>query len=47
MYKRQTPRRLAVIPLEPIVAANPGVEFAVTPPWLKRVWIDPEYEGTD
>jgi hypothetical protein len=41
------PRRLEVVALEPIAAADPGVEFAVTPPWRKRVWVDPEYEGTD
>ena len=41
------PRRLRLIPLEPIAASDPAVEFAVTPPWLKRVWRDPEYEGTD
>jgi hypothetical protein len=40
------PRRLAVIPLEPI-AAEDETEFAVTPPWQKVVWLDPEYEGTD
>ena len=45
---RATPSgRLRLIPLEPIAAADPAVEFAVTPPWLKRVWLDPEYEGTD
>jgi hypothetical protein len=45
---RTTPGgRLSLIPLEPIAAENPDVEFAVTPPWLKKVWRDPEYEGTD
>jgi hypothetical protein len=45
---RATPRqRLRLIPLEPIVARHPRVAFAVTPPWRKRVWRDPEYEGTD
>ena len=42
-----TPRRLGLIPLEPVAAAEPGTEFAVSPPWRKRVWLDPEYEGTD
>jgi hypothetical protein len=42
-----TPRRLDLIPLEPIAAEHPGTEFAITPPWYKRVWLDPEYEGTD
>jgi hypothetical protein len=45
---RTTPReRLRLIPLEPIVARRPGERFAVTPPWLKDVWRDPEAEGTD
>jgi hypothetical protein len=42
-----TPRRLTLIPLEPIAEAHPDTEFAITPPWLKRVWLDPEYAGTD
>jgi hypothetical protein len=47
-FVRSTPgRRLRLIPLEPIAARHPRVEFAITPPWRKRVWRDPEYEGTD
>jgi len=47
-FARVTPaRRLTLIPLEPIAASEPGAEFAVTPPWRKRVWLDPEYHGTD
>ena len=47
-FARVTPaRRLTLIPLEPIAASNPDTEFAVTPPWRKRVWLDPEYDGTD
>jgi hypothetical protein len=42
-----TPRRLGLIPLEPIAASDPDTEFAITPPWYKRVWLGPEYEGTD
>ncbi len=35
-----------LIPLEPIaVTARAG--FAITPPWLKRAWRDPEAERTD
>jgi hypothetical protein len=41
------PRRLGLIPLEPIAETGPEPEFAVTPPWRKRVWLDPEYDGTD
>ena len=43
---RFTPgRRVHLIPLEPI-AATSAAEFAISPPWLKRVWTDPEAEGT-
>jgi hypothetical protein len=41
------PRRLGLIPLEPIAAENADLEFAITPPWRKRVWLEPEYDGTD
>jgi hypothetical protein len=41
------PEAITLIPLEPIAADDDGVGFAVTPPWLKKVWFDPEYEGTD
>ena len=40
------PRSCAWIALEP-VAAGERRRFAITPPWRKRVWFDPEYEGTD
>lgn len=46
---RITPgRRVHLVPLEP-VAADEGAayRFAVTPPWRKRVWRDPEASGTD
>jgi hypothetical protein len=46
---RITPgRRVHLVPLEPI-AEDEGAaySFAVSPPWLKRVWRDPEAEGTD
>ncbi len=47
-YARFTPaRRLALVPLEPIATAHPETKFAVTPPWRKKVWLDPEYAGTD
>lgn len=36
-----------LVPLEPIAATDPDVSFAITAPWLKRVWGDPEYGGTD
>lgn len=43
---RFTPgRRVHLIPLEPI-AADEHATFAVVPPWLKKVWRDPEAEGT-
>ncbi|HET9198628.1 MAG TPA: hypothetical protein VFN92_10290 [Solirubrobacterales bacterium] len=43
---RYTPgHRVQLIPLEPI-AAQSHTRFAVSPPWQKRVWLDPEAEGT-
>jgi hypothetical protein len=38
--------RVHLIPLEPI-AAGAQDAFAVSPPWRKRVWLDPEARGTD
>jgi hypothetical protein len=38
--------RVHLIPLEPIAATN-SEQFAVSPPWLKKVWLDPEATGTD
>jgi hypothetical protein len=44
---RFTPgRRVHLVPLEPI-AADGAATFAISPPWLKKVWRDPEAEGTD
>jgi hypothetical protein len=43
---RFTPgRRVHLIPLEDI-AATSTARFAISPPWLKQVWLDPEAEGT-
>ena len=39
-------RRVHLIPLEQI-AKTSTARFAVSPPWLKKVWLDPEYAGTD
>jgi len=41
-------RRVHLVPLEPI-ADDEGAayDFAVSPPWRKRVWRDPEASGTD
>jgi hypothetical protein len=35
-----------LVPLEPLAAAD-STTFAISPPWLKQVWRDPEAEGTD
>lgn len=44
---RFTPgRRVHLVPLEPIAASDRST-FAVSPPWRKQVWLDPEAEGTD
>lgn len=37
--------RVHLIPLEPI-AAESSASFAISPPWRKDVWLDPEAEGT-
>jgi hypothetical protein len=43
---RFTPgRRVHLVPLEQI-AVETDARFAVSPPWLKQVWLDPEYAGT-
>ena len=40
-------RRIHLVPLEPIAEEQGGAyRFAVSPPWRKRVWRDPEAEGT-
>lgn len=44
--RRLDPDELRVIPLEPIVAAGNAPPFAVSPPWEKGVWSDPESMGT-
>jgi hypothetical protein len=46
---RITPgRRVHLVPLEPIAADEGAVyRFAISPPWRKRVWRDPEADGTD
>lgn len=39
--------RIQLIPLEPILAETDAYSFAVSPPWRKRVWDDPEAAGTE
>lgn len=39
-------RRVHLVPLEPI-AAKTTARFAITPPWRKWVWRDPEARGTE
>ena len=48
-YMRATPgRRLKLIPLDPAAAGEQApVAFAISAPWLKVAWRDPEAEGTD
>jgi hypothetical protein len=38
--------RLELIPIETL-AGRDSASFAITPPWRKRVYLDPEYAGTD
>jgi len=39
-------RDVHLVPLEP-VAAETDARFAISPPWLKRAWHNPEAETTD
>jgi hypothetical protein len=39
-------RRVHLVPLEQLLEAS-TVRFAISPPWRKKVWRDPEYGGTD
>lgn len=41
------PGSIRLIPIELLGDAAWLREFAVTPPWEKRVYLDPEYHGTD
>jgi hypothetical protein len=44
---RTTPRgSIRLVPIESL-ADRDSYSFAITPPWRKRVYWDPEYEGTD
>jgi hypothetical protein len=46
-FSRFTPgRQVHLIPLEPIAAEESATSFAVSPPWRKQVWRDPEAEST-
>jgi hypothetical protein len=36
-----------LVPLEPIVAQGSAYTFAVSPPWRKQVWFDPEADSTE
>lgn len=40
-------RDVHLVPLEPILAAVQRYRFAISPPWRKRVWRQPEATGTD
>ena len=44
---RMTPRgSVRLIPIERLADRN-SYSFAISPPWRKRTYIDPEYDGTD
>jgi hypothetical protein len=45
---RVTPgQRVHLVPFEPIADEVDDYTFAVSPPWRKQVWRDPEAAGTD
>jgi hypothetical protein len=39
--------RVHLVPLEPVAEAEGTYGFAVSPPWRKHAWRDPEAAGTD
>jgi hypothetical protein len=41
------PGAIRLIAIEPLAAGSGRWKFAVTPPWGKRVYRDPEHKGTD
>jgi hypothetical protein len=41
------PSRLRLVPIEPLRGDCSDHGFAVSPPWCKRVYEDPEYQGTN
>ncbi|HEX5821185.1 MAG TPA: hypothetical protein VFY30_05395 [Solirubrobacterales bacterium] len=44
---RETPRgSVKLIPIESLTGLD-SYSFAISPPWRKRVYTDPEYDGTD
>jgi hypothetical protein len=48
-FDRVTPAgRVHLVPLEPLAEEEgDAYRFAISPPWRKRVWRDPEASGTD
>lgn len=47
VFRRLTPSAaVRLVPLEPIAAGKGRESFAVSPPWLKQVWSEPEAAGT-
>jgi hypothetical protein len=45
VWRWTSPARIRLIPVEPL--AGRDFEFAVSPPWAKAVYVDPEDRGTD
>lgn len=45
-YRSIPADRLHLLPLEAELDSLGRLDYAVTPPWLKKVWIDPEETGT-
>ncbi|MFN2611946.1 MAG: hypothetical protein ABR536_01085 [Solirubrobacterales bacterium] len=45
---RWTPAsRLQLVPIEPLAQGCARHQFAISAPWCKKVYVDPEYRGTD
>ena len=46
-YRWTPAARLRLVPIERLVRSCERADFAVSAPWCKRVYVDPEYAGTD
>jgi hypothetical protein len=46
-YRWTEPGQIRILPIEAVAADRGRWRFAVSPPWAKRVYRDPEHQGTD
>ncbi|MGZ5341934.1 MAG: hypothetical protein ACXWW8_03165 [Solirubrobacterales bacterium] len=46
-YRWTPASRLRLVPIERLARSCERADFAISAPWCKRVYLDPEYTGTD